>query len=484
MLLATLALLGGVGSADQDPPNLLPQQQTALETVDKSAPLIKELARKIWNLAEPAFQEHESSRLLAGALAKAGFRVTGDVAGMKTAFVAEYGSGKPVIAILAEYDALPGLAQAAVPYQEPIPRQNAGHGCGHNLFGAASVGAALAVKEAIDAHKLSGTIRLYGCPAEEGGGGKVYLVRAGLFRDVDAALHWHPSTFNDAQPHSCLAVIRFRAEFVGRAAHAAGSPFEGRSALDGVELMNVGVNYLREHIIPEARIHYVITAGGRRPNVVPDLAEVWYYIRAPKMSQALAIFERVKKVAEGASLMSETESKIKMVTGTYEILPNQTLAAIVRGNLEAVGPPKFSEQEVQFARALRQSLGLADTVDLATGAQGPVADRILDRPPKVNNGSTDVGDVSWNVPTGGLQIATAARGIPGHSWSFVACSGAPLGERGAIIAAKVLATSAVELFMKPETIEQAKREFLNHRPAETYTPVLGEEPPPDKLDPE
>lgn len=457
-------------------------KKTGLTVAEQHADLVADLARQIWEFSEPAFQEFQSSKLLADTLEQSGFRVDRGVAGMKTAFVAEYGSGRPIVAILAEYDALPGLSQAAVPYKDPVPRREAGHGCGHNLFGAASTVAAIAARRAIEKHQLKGTIRLYGCPAEEGGGGKTYLVRDGFFREVDVALHWHPSTQNDAQPHGCLAVIRFRVQFHGRAAHAAGSPHDGRSAMDGVELMNVGVNYLREHVIPEARIHYVVTHGGKRPNIVPDFAEAWYYIRAPKMSQAKGIFERVKKIAEGAALMSETKQELRSVTGTYEILPNKTLASRMLANFKGVGPPTFAPKEIEFAKELRSNLGINDLEDLADGARGPLLDRILEGTPKINNGSTDVGDVSWNVPTAGLQVATAARGIPGHSWSFVACSGTSMGERGAQTAARVLAATAIELLENPRVIADAKAEFDAKRAGNTYQSFIDKGPPPERLE--
>lgn len=457
-----------------------PAKRELLTTLDEQSALIGTLGQRVWEYAEPAFQEFQSSKLLADTLEQQGFRVRREVAGMKTAFVAEYGSGKPVVAILAEYDALPGLAQAAVPRQEPVPHAVAGHGCGHNLFGAASVGAALAVKRSLERQpqKLAGTVRLYGCPAEEGGSGKVYMVREGLFRDVDVALHWHPGTKNSAAMKTSLAVIRFRVRFEGRSAHAAGSPQAGRSALDGVELMNVGTNYLREHIPQAARMHYVITNGGRRPNVVPSLAEVWYYIRAPKMNQAEEIFERVKKIAQGAALMSETKQQLHMINGSYEILENEPLARCMDANFRAVGAPKFSSDEQAFAAELRKELGLAadsesaNPIDVAIGKFGSES----------TDGSTDVGDVSWVVPTAGLNVATAARGVPGHSWSNVACSGSPLGRRGALVAAKVMAATAFDLFENRSLVDEAKADFERRKGSIEYRAILEAGPPPERLD--
>ena len=456
-------------------------KQIAVQAVDQRAKLIADLGQKVWEYAELAFQETKSSKLLANTLEDAGFRVQRGVAGMATAFVAEYGKGHPIIAILGEFDALPGLSQRAVPVKDPDPRRETGHGCGHNLFGAASTGAALAVKEAIDRQQLAGTVRLYGCPAEEGGGGKVYMVKEGLFDDVDAALHWHPATSNSAAMRGCLAVIRFRVRFQGKSAHAAGAPHLGRSAMDGVELMNVGANYLREHIVPQARIHYVVTNGGVRPNVVPDLAEVWYYVRAPRMDQAQEIFERVKKIAHGAALMSETEHQICGLTGTYELLINEAMARVVDGNLRLIGPPPFTDEDRQFAEKLRQVWGVAGDQNLRSGAAGPLANTINKFGAVQGPASTDVGDVSWKVPTAGLRVATVARGIPGHSWGFVACCGTPMGSCGALTAAKVLAISAVELLEQPQLIVKAQKEHKQRAAGTEYHSVL-DGPPPERLE--
>ncbi|MGC3970633.1 MAG: amidohydrolase [Pirellulales bacterium] len=349
ILIAYVAVFGA-SSALAAEPEASPAKKAARAAVVERRDLIGSLGRQVWEFAEPAFQEHRSSALLAKTLEDAGFRVSRGVAEMPTAFVAEYGSGKPVVALLAEYDALPGLAQAADPVLSPIPRQQAGHGCGHNLFGAAVVGAALSVKDAMEQHKLGGTLRVYGCPAEEGGCGKAYMVRAGELKDVDVALHWHPGSSNSANMRTSLAIVRFRCRFTGVSAHAAGSPHLGRSALDAVELMNTGINFLREHVTSSARIHYVITDGGKRPNVVPQQAEAWYYIRAPKMSEAQAIFARVKKIAEGASLMTETKHELRMITGSYEILVNEPLARAMDANLRAVGDSAVYRRRTQIRR--------------------------------------------------------------------------------------------------------------------------------------
>ena len=460
---------------DATPPSAA--KQTARAGVVARADLIGSLGKQVWEFAEPAFQEHRSSALLAETLEKAGFTVRRGVAEMPTAFVAEFGSGKPVVALLAEYDALPGLSQAAEPVMQPLPRQVAGHGCGHNLFGAAIVGAAVSAKEAMQKHKLAGTLRVYGCPAEEGGCGKAYLIRAGELKDVDIALHWHPGSSNQASMRTSLAIIRFRARFTGVSAHAAGSPHLGRSALDAVELMNAGINYLREHVPTTARMHYVITNGGKRPNVVPQEAEGWYYIRAPKMADAQAIFARVRKIAEGAAIMTETKQEIRMVTGSYEVLVNEPLALAMDANLRSVGAPQFSAEELTFAAAIREEFGVASPAE-----ERPIHTDIEKMATDATQGSTDVGDVSWVVPTAGLGVATAAREIPGHSWAMTAGAGSPLGARGSVVAAEVLAATTIDILEKPELVTAAQRDFAARTKSSTYEPVLSSGPPPERLD--
>ncbi|MBA4020038.1 MAG: amidohydrolase [Pirellula sp.] len=476
--LALLAILG-LGrhalAADEQPASRA--KQAARAGVVARADQIGSLGKQVWEFAEPAFQEHRSSALLAETLEKEGFTVRRGVAEMPTAFVAEFGSGKPVVGLLAEYDALPGLSQAAEPVMRPLPRQVAGHGCGHNLFGAAIVGAAVSAKEAMQKHKLAGTLRVYGCPAEEGGCGKAYLIRAGEMKDVDVALHWHPGTSNQASMRTSLAIIRFRARFTGVSAHAAGSPHLGRSALDGIELMNTGINFLREHVPSTARIHYVITNGGKRPNVVPQEAEAWYYIRAPKMAEAQAIYARVRKIAEGASLMTETKHELRMVTGSYEVLVNEPLAKAMDANLRAVGPPQFSAEELAFAAAIRKEFGVASPPE-----ERPIVGDVEKFGTDATQGSTDVGDVSWTVPTAGLGIATAAREIPAHSWAMTACAGSPLGTRGSVVAAEVLAATTIDVFEQPELIAAARKDFAARTKSTTYETVLSPGPAPERLD--
>ncbi|HMB63348.1 MAG TPA: amidohydrolase, partial [Eudoraea sp.] len=391
--------------------------------------------------------------------------------GIPTAFVAEYGSGSPVIAILGEYDALPGLSQQAVP-EKISAGKKAGHACGHHLFGTASAAAAIAVKDWFKGSKAGGTIRFYGCPAEEGGSGKVYMVREGLFNDVDIALHWHPGAQNDASEGAALANKSAKFRFYGISAHAAGAPEKGRSSLDGVESMNVMVNMMREHIPETARIHYVITDGGKAPNVVPDFAEVYYYARHNKRDVVIDIFDRIVKAAEGAALGTGTTMDYEMIGGTHELLVNATLQKLMHANLTRVGGLTYTPEELNFANKIAQSLGYEKADPDVAGIVQPYAEA-----PKAY-GSTDVGDVSFMVPTVGMSAATWVPGTPAHSWQAVASGGTSIGTKGMMIAAKTLTLTAIELFEHKEIIEKAKAEFMERRGADfKYIPLLGDRLP-------
>ena len=461
-------------------------RKAALAWIEENAETLCRLSDEIWILAEPAFQEHKSAALLAEAAEAEGFSVEPGVAGMPSAFVASYGSGKPVVGILAEYDALPGLSQKPVPWKEALDDGGCGHGCGHNLLGVGSTGAAIGVGTALAKTGARGTVRLYGCPAEEGGSGKAYMVRDGRFDDVDVALHWHPGSRNRAMCYNTLAVKRAKFRFHGLSSHAAGGPEHGRSALDAVELMNVGVNYLREHTPEKSRLHYIITSGGERPNIVPDFAESWYYARAPSMAQAQEIFDRVLEIAQGAALMTRTEHEVGAVNGSWDVLPNEALARVVDRQLRRVGPPAFTEEEIEFARELRAAVreganggakaGTDDEADLvATCASRIEYGR--------HSGSTDVGDVSWVVPTGGLSAAARVLNTPGHSWPCTATSGMSIGHKGMLTAAKVLCGTALELLSKPELVKAAKREFCQRTCRANYESPLPEgQLPPERLD--
>ncbi len=408
-------------------------------------------ARKIWELAEPGYQETESSAILANLLKEAGFKVKLGAAEIPTAFTAEFGEGQPVIGILGEYDALPGLSQDAVSHREPINPGGYGHACGHHLFGAASASAAIAIAEQIKAGELSGTVRFYGCPAEEGGAGKVFMAQAGLFEDCAAVLHWHPSHENAAGDRSSLARMAVKFRFHGKAAHAAGAPERGRSALDAIELTNFAAQLMREHTPDLTRIHHVITAGGRAPNVVPAFGEVYYYVRHPDGDVVRSLYDRLVLCARAGALATETKLEIRFEGGIREILPNNVLSQITMANLTELNDLQYSAEETKFA------LRIQDTFD----QPAPLDDikQVADRSGSVGKGSTDVGDVSWLVPTTGFTTACWVPATPGHSWQAVAAGGMSIGRKGMNLAARVLAATAWDLMKSPAVLKQARGEI-------------------------
>jgi aminobenzoyl-glutamate utilization protein B len=425
------------------------------EWINKHTDELKAMNQSIWNNPEIGLQETHAAEVLITFLEKNGFSVQSTIADMPTAFVASAGSGKPVIAILAEYDALPGLSQAATPNRQarsgaPIgSEQDIGHGCGHSVFGVGSVGAATAAWQALKNDQASGTIRLYGTPAEETGIGKVYMVKAGVFDDVDVVLHWHVSSSNGSSYSSSKAKISVKYRFEGQAAHASINPHQGHSALDAVELMNVGVNYLREHLRQDVRVHYVITEGGGQPNVVPPVAEVWYYIRADDHKYVEYTYERISEIALGAAQMTRTELIAKIVTDVFEILPNRPLSELLHRHFGRVGPPQFTEEDMTFAKQMQESL------------EAPLATLISDLPDIPDRGffSSDVGNVSWRTPTGGIHVASFPKGLPMHSWYVVACTGMSIGEKAMIVAARCLAGATLNLFTDPNELRSARQDF-------------------------
>jgi aminobenzoyl-glutamate utilization protein B len=428
------------------------------------ADTLRAVNQRIWSHPELGLQESRSAGELVALLERGGFTVERGMAGMPTAFVATAGSGRPVVGILAEYDALPGMSQAAAPERrtrEAEPENDAGHACGHSVFGTASVGAALAAWHVARTAGLPGTIRLYGTPAEETGIGKVYMARAGLFDDLDAAFHWHASDKTQVSFATSKCVISVKFRFDGRAAHASLSPQAGRSALDAVELMNAGANFLREHLPEDSRIHYVITDGGGQPNVVPPTAEVWYYLRADTHRDAERMLARVRDIAQGAALMTGTSASEHFESDSFELLPNRPLSELLQRHMERVGPPRFDAAEREFARATQ--------VDLQDPPADPLADKVLPLPsdPWHIKASTDVGNVSWAVPTGGINVACYTHGAPGHSWQIVACTGTSIGEKGMLVAARVLAGAAVELLARPALAADARRDFETRRSRST-----------------
>ena len=451
-------------------------KETVLQYIDDNASLYGEVAQKIWDWAEVGYLETQSSNLLQQQLVTAGFEVTNGVAGIPTAFVATWrsGNGGPTVGILAEYDALPGITQNRNPLRDVIDHKAAGHACGHHLFGTGSVAAAIATKMWMQQSGQVGELRLYGTPAEEGGAGKVYMVRDGLFDDVDAVLHWHPSDANSADARSSLANKSAKFRFTGLSAHAAGAPHRGRSALDGVEAMNHMVNLMREHVPMETRIHYVITSGGSAPNVVPDFAEVYYYVRHPNPAQVNEIFNRVVQAANGAALGTDTDVDFEVIHGIYNVLPNVSLQEAIHSNLLRVGGVEYTAEERSFATTLRNSLPPnAPSVETAANIRPMIVSE------RGGGGSTDVADVSWAVATGGMRAATWVPGTSSHSWQAVAAGGTSIGNKGMVVAAKTLALTAVDLFTNENLMERAKSEHQNRLPENwVYQPLLGDRPPP------
>jgi len=456
--------------------------------LDAKEDRLVDLARDIWQHPEVALQEHRSSRLIADELTGAGFSVEMGVAELPTAFVAAWGQGKPKIGILGEYDALPGLSQKVSATKEPLEQGAPGHGCGHNLLGVASLGAALAAKAAMEKQGIEGTIRYYGCPAEETLIGKIFMARAGVFDDLDACLAWHPGYVNSAGGQvSSLAMNSFRVNFHGVAAHAGANPQAGRSALDAAHLMDVGVNYLREHVVQNARIHGVITDGGRAPNIVPPYAQVWYFVRAPRRAQVKEIYSRVLEIVKGACLMTGTTHDVDFVTGCYGLLPNEAIGDLMQGKLRQVGGPGFGDHEREFAKQLQGSLppGVIRTdadAALKVSRHGvseqelgnPLCEGIVEprREYCALPYSTDVGDVSHITPTASLSTCCHALGIPLHSWQFVAAAGSGIGFAGMMLAARAMGLTAVDLQTRPKVLKAARDEFEERIQGETYVSPL------------
>ena len=467
---ALLAALLPLPALAQTPPDV--QRSAIVADVDARAPVLAATAQAIWGWSEVGYQESRSSALLQAQLKKAGFALTPGVGGMPTAFVASFRQGSgPVIGILAEYDALPGLAQTTAPVKTPIAGKAAGHGCGHNLFGAASITAAIAVKDWMVANKVQGEVRVFGSPAEEGGSGKVYLVRAGLFKDVSAVLHWHPGDSNTVSVGKSMANISGKFRFHGVSAHAAASPEKGRSALDGVEVMDVAVNFMREHVPSSTRIHNIVTAGGEAPNVVPDFAESYYYVRNVDPAIVKDVWGRVTRAAQGAALATGTTVDHEVTGGVYSMLASNTLAKVMLRNLEAVGGEQWTPEEIAWATQMQKSLPTQIALDSVKHV-GP-GERGTD-----GGGSTDVSDISWSTPTIGLGTATWVPGTPAHSWQAVAASGMSIGVKGAVVAAKTIALTAADLLLDPQALVEAKAELEKARGAGfSYAALLGDRAP-------
>ncbi len=461
-----------------------------IEFIDSMRERFASISDAIWKYAELGLREFKSSKLLADELEASGFTVERGVAGMPTAFVASWGSGKPVIGIMGEFDALPGLSQKPVPWREPLEPGAPGHGCGHNIHGTSGLAAAIAVRKVMEDLRIRGTVRFYGTPAEENFSGKVFMVRDGLFDDVDAVLSHHPSDMNAANLLSSLALKSVRFHFYGVPSHAAASPEEGRSALDGVELMNVGVNYLREHVIQEARVHYVVEKGGEQPNVVPDYARSWYYVRAPEVEQMERVYGRVLDIARGAALMSGTRLEVELVDALYNVIPNRPLAEIVVENMREVGVPPLTDEERRFAEEIAKTIPKEVKENQLRKSRRPGWEDLIEKlmddeipdpwgEGEYMMGSTDVGDVSWKTPT--LEFSTAAwvLGTPFHSWQSTAQSGSPLAHRSLIFAAKALALSVTDLLTDEDLLARVREDHARRLRGREYRTLI----PPDHRPP-
>lgn len=457
------------------PSSIANEKKVVIQSLEAKKQQYVDVATNIWNLAELGYKEGKSANLLQSMLKEEGFTIETGVAGIPTAFTATFGSGSPVIGVLGEYDALPGFSQDAVPFKKELAGNTNGHACGHHLFGSASAAAAIAVKNWLKTTGRKGTIRFYGTPAEEGGAGKVYMVRAGLFQDVDAVIHWHPGDDNNANPISSLSNKSAKFRFRGIASHAAASPERGRSALDAVEALNYMVNMMREHIPEKSRVHYVITRGGEAPNVVPAFAEVYYYIRHPEMDVVKDLFNRVTKAAEGAALGTGTTMDYEVIHGVYNLLPNQILSTKLYENLKTVGGVTYDKTEEDFALKIFPSLNRKDVNISDAALVKPYADQSDEA-----FGSTDVGDISWLVPTAGISSATWVPGTAAHSWQAVAAGGMSIGLKGMMVAAKTMALTIMDCLVSPEMLKNAKLELLKRRGGDQfkYEALLGDRNPP------
>jgi len=458
--------------------------------VDSNQKRIIEVADTIWGYAELGLAEERSSKLLQEELRRHSFRIEAGVAGMPTAFVATWGKGKPVIGVMGEFDALPGISNKPVPEKTPLKDGAPGHGCGHHIHGTSGAEGAIAARYTLEKSGKPGTIKFFGTPAEENYAGKVFMVRAGLFNGIDAVISHHPDSINAATLGSSTAVNGVKFHYYGKTSHAAGSPEQGRSALDAVELMNVGVNYLREHVIQEARFHYIIESGGGQPNVVPDYARSWYYIRAPQRDQLDGIYKRIIKIAEGAALMTETALKVEFVMGLYNLIPNRVVAETITANMRAVGAPQWTVDELEFAKKINVGLDRQTKIDDLRRQKVPaweryadmeMADDVLDPYGEdyCSAGSTDVGDVSWVVPAVEYNTATFPLGSPAHSWQWVACGTTGLGHKSLLFSTKVTAGTVIDLLTTPSLVEKAREEHTKRLAGRVYvSPIPTEIQPP------
>ena len=470
LALATTAI--SIAAAAQSPDDTPQLKEAAINSIELQSDNLVSMSDQIWGFAETALYEAQSSEVLASYAEREGFQVERGIAGLPTAFIASYGEGRPVIGIVGEYDALPRLSQTATPDKQPVSAGAAGHGCGHNLFGSASLGAATAIKNLIESGKIKGTLRFYATPAEESIGGKTYMAREGLFDILDVVLSWHPAFSSKMDVSGSQAMVETLVEFKGRTSHAAADPWNGRSALDGLELFTHSLNLMREHVRPTVRMHYSIVDGGGAPNVVPESASAAVWIRDSELKDVMVLYERMQTMAGATATAAGVTADVTMISGTYSILQNKEAAQIVHANMLSLGEINFDESDQAFAKRLQTAMGVPDT-----GLDGSVQTLDLE-PTKMSGGSTDLADVSWIVPTVDVNISTAPTKIPWHSWGVTAASGSPMGHKGMLYAAKVLAMTAIDLYQSPDTIDAIKAEFAERTEGFEYKAYVPDGPPP------
>ncbi len=442
------------------------EKKAIIASVEAHQDALIAISDSIWALAETAFEEHESARILADYAEAQGLKVERGVAGIPTAFVATYGSGSPVISVLGEFDALPGISQKASTVKEPLNEGAAGHGCGHNLFGAASFGAAIAIKEQIEAGTLKGTVKFIGTPSEEKFFGKIWMIKEGIWDGVDVNVSWHPGATTEADVQSTLALVDFKVEFFGQTAHASSDPWNGRSASDALELYTTGINYYREHVQPTVRMHYHIQDGGQVVNVVPDYSRLWVRVRDSKREGMKPVYERVREMAEGAAIMANVDYKISLISGIYEVLVNRRGGELMQNNLELLGPITYTAEEEAFGKAIQEATGKPQ---LGMDSSIRPLEATLENP---GGGSTDVGDVSWNVPNINLSVTVAPKDTPWHSWAVVACGGMSIGHKGMVHAAKAMGMTMADMFQNQKAVAEIKQEFKERKGDVVYEPMI------------
>lgn len=469
-LLSIVLVIGSTFLLNSQSVNKL--KKDLLNSIEEKTFELTSLSDKIWEAAEVAFREDKSAEYLIEYAEANGLTIERGLAGMPTAFTASYGKGKPVIGIIGEFDALPGLSQTTAPYRDELIEGGAGHGCGHNLFGTASLGAAIAIKELIEKGSIEGTVKFFGTPAEEKFFGKLWMIREGVFDDVDICMDWHPADKTEANVQPSLALVDFMVEFTGQSAHASMDPWNARAANDALELYTSGINAYREHVKPSVRMHYHIQDAGQVVNVVPDYSRIWVRVRDITKEGLQPVYDHVKKMAGGAAIMANVEHKVSLISGIHDLLPNRTGGAAMQKNLEALGDIQYTQEEIDFALEMQRNNGKPEI-----GIDGKIRS-LRETLKSPGGGSTDVGDVSYNVPVVSLNATTAPKGVPWHSWSVVASSGMSIGHKGMLYAAKALGMTMVDIFKDSRLRDDIKREFDERIGEYEYDPFLDPGPPP------